>query len=95
MKVTLNYIQAVEGSTVTWEGWTAQEPYRNNVITLDVLKTRDVELPEGWTVGRTADGTRSIFDNNDKVVIIKGGYNSAIYALSGESEEKIYLRKAK
>lgn len=93
MKATLNYIQAVEGGSVSWEGWTAQEPFRNNTITLDVLKTRTVELPEGWTVGRTADGTRNVFDNDKMAVVIKGGYNSAIYALSGESKEKFYLRK--
>lgn len=94
MKTTLNYIQAVEGSSISWEGWTAQEPYSNQWISLDVLKTQEVELPEGWSVGRTADGTRHIFDNDGMAVIIKGGYNSAIYALSGESMKKFYLRKA-
>ena len=58
-----------------------------------MLKTRTVELPEGWSAGRTADGVRHILDENNMAVLIRGGYNSAIYALSGESTKRIYLRK--
>lgn len=93
MTAELYYIQATEGGSVTWECWTAMEPYSNEWNTLTVLKTRTVELPEGWSVGRTADGVRHIFDESNMAVLIKGGYNSAIYALSGESKERIYLRK--
>lgn len=94
MKAELYYIQSVENGSVAWEAWTAAEPVNNQYVKHDILKTRVVELPEGWSVGYTPNGVRNIFDNNNMAVKIKGGYNSAIYALSGESEEKNYLRKA-
>ncbi len=93
MQVELNYIQATEGGSVAWECWTIIEPYSNQWISLNVLKSRTVELPDGWHIGRTADGTRRVFDGNNMAVLIKGGYNGAIYALSGESTKPIYLRK--
>lgn len=95
MKAELYYIQSTENGSVAWEAWTAAEPVRNRYVNHDVLKTRVVELPDGWSVGRTPNGVRGIFDNNNMSVKIKGGYNSAIYALSGESKERIYLRKVK
>ena len=95
MKAKLYYIQAAEGTDVKWETWTAQEPYKNERITLDALKTCEVELPQGWSIGRTADGTRSIFDTNDMAVIIKGDYNDKIYALCGETKKKVHLKKAR
>lgn len=94
MKAELYYIQSLENGAVAWEAWTAAEPVSNQYVNQDVLKTREVELPEGWSVGYTPNGVRGIFDNNNRAVKIKGGYNSAIYALSGESEKRIYLRKA-
>nr|DAI79710.1 MAG TPA: hypothetical protein [Caudoviricetes sp.] len=95
MKAELYYIQSIENGSVAWEAWTAAEPVSNQYVNQDVLKTREVELPKGWSVGYTPNEVRGIFDNNNRAVKIKGGYNSAIYALSGESEERIYLRKAK
>lgn len=95
MEVKMNYIQASEGGSVIWESWTPAEPYNNQYICQEVLKTRTVTLPDGWSSGKTIDGTTHIFDSNNKAVEIRGGYNSAIYALSSESEEKVYLNSAK
>ena len=88
MKITMYYNQRAEGGKAVSEGWSLFAGKGNGVYGSHYpLDQKEIELPEGWTIGKTICGETAIFDKEGIYVDILGNRDSLVL-LDGKG--KIY-----
>ena len=83
MKVTLYYNQYCQGGAVESELWQLRDGNKIDTVygSVEALRSVEIELPEGYSIGKDFAGDEKIYFN-DYEVQIGGNYNK-IYAING------------
>ena len=83
MKATFYYNQYSEGGAVKSEEWDLRDGNKMNAVygAVERLKKVEIELPEGYSIGKDFAGDEQLYFN-DYQVTIRGDYNK-IYVFNG------------
>ena len=91
MKATFYYNQYSQGGSVEGEAWELRDGNKMNAVygAVERLKKAEIELPEGYSIGKDFAGDEQLYFN-DYQVTIRGDRNK-IHIYNGECDHKFIL----